>query len=268
MPVFKITSWNINSVRIRHHLITDFILKHHPDFLCLQEIKCQEAEFPKTFFKTFGYPHQHILGQKGLHGVAILSKHPFKIMPNPGLCPEQEARHIHIQTEFFELYNFYIPAGGDIPDSKTNKKFAHKLSFIQNMTAYFKNKAKQDLVILGDFNIAPHHNDVWSHKQLLNVVSHTPIEIDSLNGLQSSGEFIDLARHIFPEDQKLYSWWSYRARDWKKSNRGRRLDHIWLTKAFMDKIPNLKPKHFLMHEAYRGHERPSDHIPISLKLFV
>jgi len=83
---------------------------------------------------------------------------------------------------------------------------------------------------VGDLNIAPLENDVWSHKQLLNVVSHTPLETSSLIEMINSCEWVDVMRELVPQDKKLYSWWSYRNKDWKKSNRGRRLDHILISK--------------------------------------
>ena len=113
------------------------------------------------------------------------------------------------------------------------------------------------MIAVGDFNIAPLEHDVWSHKQLLNVVSHTPIEVEKLGKMQDALKWIDTAREFVSHDEKLYSWWSYRARDWEASNRGRRLDHIWATPALK---PYLKG-HDIVREA-RGWEKPSDHIPI------
>jgi exodeoxyribonuclease-3 len=131
------------------------------------------------------------------------------------------------------------------------------------MTAW-SNKTKnngQKAIVLGDFNIAPFEHDVWSSKQLRNVVSHTEPEITRLLKLRDSQDWVDTGRHFVPQEQKLYSWWSYRNRDWKKSNRGRRLDHIWVTK-------NLKPalKTFEIHAAARDWESPSDHVPVMLDL--
>jgi exodeoxyribonuclease-3 len=88
-------------------------------------------------------------------------------------------------------------------------------------------------VFVGDMNVAPHENDVWSHKQLINVVSHTDVEREKVNNIIISNNLFDVMRHTRDDSEKVYSWWSYRNRDWRKSNRGRRLDHIWLS-------PNLK----------------------------
>ena len=114
-------------------------------------------------------------------------------------------------------------------------------------------------IIVGDMNIAPHENDVWSHKQLLNVVSHTDIERSKILEIINKQKFCDIFRHFANEDEKVYSWWSYRNRDWKKSNRGRRLDHIWVTENLL--------RHYIEHKIFqiaRDFDRPSDHVPISV----
>ena len=121
-------------------------------------------------------------------------------------------------------------------------------------------------VLVGDFNVAPGEHDVWSHKQLLKVVSHTPVEVEALAKVQAAHDWTDVARALTPEDEKLYSWWSYRARDWKKSNRGRRLDHIWVSPALKDAATKKGRAGFKIHEDCRSWERPSDHAPVSLKL--
>ena len=174
---------------------------------------------------------------------------------------------MHVQTKQHKkpvgIHCLYIPAGGDEPDRMVNEKFGHKLDFVDEMARWFKdNHANDDpLITLGDFNIAPQEHDVWSHKQLLKVVSHTPIEVEKLAGMQSSLDWQDAVRYFVPEDEKCYSWWSYRNRDWKKSNRGRRLDHIWVTKPLMD---NLKGHEIPSH--LRDWEKPSDHVPVIIDL--
>jgi exodeoxyribonuclease-3 len=165
-----------------------------------------------------------------------------------------------------QLHNFYIPAGGDIPDREANPAFDFKLRFVEHLTQWSKNLKKEDkVIILGDFNIAPLPHDVWSHKQLLTVVSHTPDEVNRLNALKDTQNWCDVSRHFVDHEQKLYSWWSYRNRDWQKSNRGRRLDHIWVT-------PNLIPalQSFHIHADARnwklGDSGPSDHVPVMIDI--
>ena len=234
-----------------------------PDIICLQETKTPDEHFPFDFVRSFGYEHIHIHGMKGYNGVAILSKHPFHATDIHHRCGKEDCRHIAAKFKHFEIHNLYIPAGGDEPDPVTNDKFAHKLDFVEEMSQWFKSRynANDNLVTLGDFNIAPHENDVWSHKQLLNVVSHTPPETERLAEMQKSLDWVDTSRHFVPIDEKCYTWWSYRNRDWKKSNRGRRLDHIWITKPLAKKLKN----HEILKEA-RDWEKPSDHVPLIIDI--
>ena len=114
---------------------------------------------------------------------------------------------------------------------------------------------------MGDLNIAPLEHDVWSSKQLANVVSHTAIERDELEKLRQTLDWQDIARDFIPPEEKLYSWWSYRARDWAASDRGRRLDHIWTTPAVAPHVTAFN----ILRDA-RGWERPSDHVPVCIDL--
>ncbi len=259
----RILTWNINSVRLRAGLVLDVIKQENPDVICLQETKTPDEFFPAQTFIDAGYTHQHFTGMKSYNGVAILSKTPFSNPQIHDRVAKNDCRHICVTFPKFELHNIYIPAGGDEPDRTINEKFGHKLDFVDEMQKFFiKNYApKTPLVVAGDFNIAPGEHDVWSHKQLLNVVSHTPIEVEKLNSMQKSLDWIDTARHFIPAEEKSYSWWSYRNRDWQKSNRGRRLDHIWITPALKD---SLAAYNTLPHA--RNWEKPSDHIPLFIDL--
>ncbi|MEM6627825.1 MAG: exodeoxyribonuclease III [Pseudomonadota bacterium] len=266
MPKLKITSWNINSVRLRADRVKSFAVEHRPDILCLQEIKCQAAEFPTKAFNEVGLEHIAIAGQKGMHGVAIASRLPLEEIEAPDFCRHGHARIVAARINGVDVHNLYVPAGGDVPDPEENDKFAHKLDFLARMEAGYAARASgPSLIVVGDLNIAPEPQDVWSHKQLLDVVSHTPVETDGLKRVIDKGGFMDVARHAHDANQKLYTWWSYRARDWAKSNRGRRLDHIWANKAA---APSVDIESYRIHLAERGGEKPSDHAPISVELNV
>ena len=266
MALLKIVTWNINSVRLRAPNIASFVEAEAPDVICLQETKCQNGEFPQKAFAEMGLPHLALNGQKGgHHGVAIASRLPIEPVEAPDLCREGHARIIAARINDIELHNIYLPAGGDLPDPKTNPKFAHKLDFLGRLGKAYRKLTKADgkRILVGDLNVAPHPNDVWSHRQLLKIVSHTPVETEALEAARKAGGFTDLARHIHEDEQKLYTWWSYRARDWAKSNRGRRLDHIWanddaLTKVDLDSLQ--------IHLAWRGGWKPSDHAPMSVSV--
>jgi exodeoxyribonuclease-3 len=264
----KIATWNINSVRLRIDQVVRFLTREAPDALCLQEIKCRDSDFPATALEKAGYPHIAVSGQAGYHGVAIVSRLPLKDIERRSFCAKDDCRHIAATLPGgIRLHNLYVPAGGDEPDPATNDKFAHKLEFLDELAEWcagFRPRAKS--IIAGDFNVAPKEHDVWSHKQLLKVVSHTPVEVEKLEKTLKAHQWTDVARALIPEPEKLYTWWSYRARDWRASNRGRRLDHIWVSPAL--KKPALAGGRtaYAIHDGARGWERPSDHAPVSLKL--
>lgn len=263
MPL-KIISWNINSVRIRIPLLQKLVEQENPDIICLQETKASDDVFPLADLKSLGFPHIAFSGQKSYNGVAILSKREFSKIDCMSIAGSDDKRHISVELAGgVELHNFYIPAGGDIPDPLQNLAYDFKLRFVEQMTnwSHGLKKSSKNAVILGDFNIAPLPHDVWSHKQLVNVVSHTEPEITRLNKLKDSYNWCDVARNFVSSEEKLYSWWSYRNKDWQKSNRGRRLDHIWVT-------PELTPalKNFSILKDFRDFPSPSDHVPIVMEI--
>ena len=262
----RLLTWNINSVRLRLPLLEKLVKAENPDIICLQETKCPDELFPSDPIKAFGFQHQYVWGQKSYNGQAILSKIPFSKEQKYTRCGQDDCRHISVEFEDFELHNLYVPsggAGGDLPDPETNQKFRHKLDFVDEMTDWFTDNYNSDkpLVSVGDFNIAPYEHDVWSHKQLLKVISHTPEETSRLEKMRESLNWVDARAHFIPMEEKAYSWWSYRNKDWKKSNRGRRLDHIWVTPPLQDNL-----KDFKILTDWRDAERPSDHVPVVLDL--
>lgn len=263
----KLATWNINSVRLRLNLVTRFLRAEQPDVLCLQETKVVNDLFPGRRLAELGYVHQAIHGQKGYHGVAILSRIPFRESGPSSLCGKEDCRHMRVVLENgVELHNFYVPAGGDIPDPAVNEKFAHKLQFLREMRTMFEarcDSAATPVVLVGDLNVAPLENDVWSHKQLLDVVSHTPVEVDLLNNAIGAFGWIDVTRNFVPETEKIYSWWSYRAQDWETSDRGRRLDHVWTSPA----LKGAATAHAILKKA-RGWKQPSDHVPVMVEFAV
>ena len=258
----KIATWNINSIRLRKENVINFLKKENIDILCLQETKTVDEKFPITFFNNYGYVHAYFRGEKSYNGVAILSKIPLKNKSFQNFCNLNDTRHIKVELHNnITIHNFYVPAGGDLPDMNLNEKFNHKIRFIREIFEFFNKQKIVNTVLVGDLNIAPYENDVWSHKQLLNVVSHTPIETELLKKLMNDLNWVDVGRKYISKDEKLYSWWSYRNRDWKKSNRGRRLDHIWVSKDLDSSL-----KSFLSCKEIRDWERPSDHVPLIMEL--
>ncbi len=257
----KIATWNINSVRLREPLALRFLREHAPDVLALQEIKCTNDQFPAKGFAKAGYVHQAVSGQKANHGVAVVSRLPIKRFEVDDYCREGHCRHLRVLFENgLELNDFYVPAGGDIPDPALNPKFDHKLDFLARLEKLFKKRKDgrtAPVVLVGDLNVAPLENDVWSHKQMLRVVSHTPVETKLLDAAYAAYDWADVTRSLVPPDKKIYSWWSYRASDWEASDRGRRLDHIWVSPALRGAI-----KSQAIIKKMRGWEKCSDHVPV------
>ena len=269
---FSIATWNINSVRLRLPLVKRFVEANRPDVICLQETKVRDSEFPFDRLRELGYDHIEISGQKGYHGVATLSRHPLTRVVRGPFCREGHSRHLAVtladgagSAAGLTIHNFYVPAGGDEPDAAVNSKFSHKLDFVGRMSRgpVEGHLAPERAVIVGDLNIAPLETDVWSHKALLKVVSHTPIEVEAFGRLQAAGAWVDAMRERIPPQQRLYTWWSYRSPDWALADKGRRLDHVLLSPDLRQCLGAVT----VVREA-RSWEQPSDHVPVVTELRI
>ena len=262
-PMVSVTTWNINSVRLRLPIVERFLKDEAPDVLCLQEIKCQEHQFPYEALAALGYKYTAVHGQKGYHGVATISRLPLTEYSRHDWQANGEARHVGVELEGsgMRIDNVYVPAGGDEPDRYKNPKFGQKLDFLARMTDWasaIDTNGNAGTLIVGDFNIAPLPSDVWGHKQLLKVVSHTPIECETLDRFKSAHDWVDVGREFIKDPDRYYSWWSYRSKDHKANDRGRRLDHMWASPALAAKATG----HRILEDA-RSWEKPSDHIPLT-----
>ncbi|MBV0913674.1 exodeoxyribonuclease III [Anianabacter salinae] len=254
---FTVATWNINSVRLRAGLVERLLTEEAPDILCLQECKSPVEKMPFDQFAALGYTHAVARGQKGYNGVAILSKLPIEDAGHRDFVGKGDARHVAVRLENgVTIHNYYIPAGGDVPDRAVNDKFGHKLDFLTEMRDWFHGEAPAKSILVGDLNIAPREDDVWGHKELLKVVSHTPIEVEHLGAAQDAGGWVDVTRQDIPEG-RLYSWWSYRAKDWEAADKGRRLDHVWATSDISNAAHGSR-----ILKAVRGWDGPSDHAPV------
>ena len=229
----SIATWNINSVRLRIDQVVRMLEQEQPDVLCLQEIKCREEQFPHAAIEALGYTHRVVHGQKGYHGVATVSRIPLK----------EIGRHD------------WQDNGGDIPDREQNPKFGQKLDFLERM-ARWADKLDRPTLIVGDFNVAPLECDVYDHKALLKVVSHTPIECEALGRFRDAHGWADLGRAFIPAPGRNYSWWSYRAY-WRQKDQGRRLDHMWAS----PELAGQAKAHRILEDTRRW-EQPSDHVPL------
>lgn len=264
-----LTTWNVNSVRLRVDLLKMLSESPEgkPDVFCLQETKAMDDVFPRDAITALGYPHLLIKGMKGYNGVAIASRLPLTPVDAPDWCAKGDCRHLAARIDApggaIEVHNFYVPAGGPVPDRDKNPKFAHKLDFVTSMREWFgaARKKRDRIILCGDLNIAPGEHDVWSHSYMQKIVSHTPIEVEHLEALRSGLGWTDAVRHFIPAEQKLFSWWSYRSADWRLSNRGLRLDHIWVTAPLK---PALVSASHLTDA--RDWPRTSDHVPVTTTL--
>jgi len=263
-----VATWNINSVRMRRLIVERLLNEVGPDVVCLQETKCQDAQFPSADFRKLGYEHVACNGGRGgYHGVAILSRLPLADVEVRDFCgkdvdPRHLAATVTVNGRPVRLHNFYVPAGGDEPDPEANPKFRHKLDFLAEMAAWLPGASGGvPDVVVGDLNVAPYETDVWSHKALIDVVSHTPIECEALEKVRLAGGWVDVARAFVPIEERLYTWWSYRAKDWRATDKGRRLDHVWAH-------PDLAARAtaFRVLKDARDWDRPSDHAPLLVTL--
>lgn len=252
-----ICTWNINSIRLREQQVVRLLTEESPDVLCLQECKSPVDKIPVDQFRALGYRHMVAQGQKGYNGVAILSKLPLEEAGAQDFASLGHARHVAARLpNGVVIHNCYVPAGGDIPDRDENEKFGQKLDYLTDLRDHFFAEKPAKSILVGDLNIAPREDDVWSHKQLLKIVSHTPIEVEHLAQAQDAGAWVDITRQDIPSGL-LYSWWSYRAADWDAADKGRRLDHIWATPDIAAAGHGSR-----ILRACRGWEQPSDHVPV------
>ncbi len=258
----RIVTWNINSVRLRLELLERVARTLDADVICLQEIKVETGRFPGEAVSAMGYPYQVVQGFKGYNGAAIVSRVPLEPGEPVAWCGRRDGRHAVARLDGgTEIHSLYVPAGGDVPDRKANDKFAHKLDFLAELADWCDGNDPGRRIWAGDFNIAPLETDVWSHTQLLGVVSHTPVEVEGLGRIQESWGWTDAIRRFIPPEEQLYTWWSYRNRTWPGSDRGRRLDHIWVTPLLVPKLEGAQ----VLRDA-RGWPTPSDHAPVAIDI--
>jgi exodeoxyribonuclease III len=253
----RVASWNINSLRLREESVLRFLREEGPDVLCLQETKSPVEKLPLEGARSLGYGHVVARGQPGYNGVAILSRLPLGEVPALPFGLPQDARHVAARLPSGAVvHNLYIPAGGDLPDPALNPKFGKKLDFLDAVRAAFAEAPPAGAILVGDLNVAPREDDVWDHKRLSKMVTHTPVEVAALEAIRGAGAWVDVTRAHLPEG-RLFSWWSYRALDWATVDKGRRLDHIWATPDLAERSGGSR-----ILRAVRGWERPSDHVPV------
>ena len=268
MRPLRIATWNINSVRLRLPLLKELVAALEPDVLCLQETKCPDELFPREALRGAGLRHVALSRHEGLQR----RRHP--VAPAVRAARRTTRTGAARAIAGISAWSWTRRAGrssctistsrpaATSPTARPNPKFGHKLDFVAEATHWFAARGPARRARHGR---RPQHRAAGArrleHKQLLDVVSHTPVEIEALTAWQRAGGWHDAVRHFVPADQKLYTWWSYRARDWEPSDRGRRLDHVWVSQDLAGKLS----RHAILKPA-RGWPQASDHVPVMVEL--
>lgn len=262
----KICTFNVNGVRSRLHQLHKLVEKHNPDIIGLQEIKCVDDAFPRKDVSDMGY-HIESFGQKGYHGVALLSKKaPVSIIKGfPGDESDAQRRMIIGTYEDengnqFKVFNGYFPQG---ENRNHETKFPAKAKFYNDLLNYLKENCNtnEKILIMGDMNIAPLDIDIGIGEQnakkwlKAGKCSFLPEEREWIQNLKSWGTF-DIFREIYPDKTGIYSWFDYRS-DGFSNNRGLRIDVMLATKPLLKMCKSIEIDHEI-----RAMEKPSDHCPI------
>ncbi len=254
--MFKLASWNVNSLKIRLDQVLEWLASSNVDVLALQETKLIDENFPASAFIEKGY-HVIFSGQKTYNGVAVISRYPMTevITDNPFL-EDPQRRILAVTVAGVRLINLYVPNGAAL----TSDKYQYKLNWLQKVQLFIQEQmvSYPKLAIVGDFNIAPEDRDVHDPAEWQGSVLVSPAEREAFTAL------LDLGLHDsfrnFEQEEKLFSWWDYRAAGFRR-NRGLRIDHILLSREL-----NALCKQSCIDVAPRRSERPSDHAPVWVEL--
>ena len=250
----KLATWNVNSIKSRIDHVLKWCEKNQPDVLCLQETKVVDEKFPVYKLNSFGYPHIALLGERGYNGVAIISKKPLTdVQKNlPREKQPAQSRLISATVDGVHIVNIYGPHG----TSQGTSKYQFKLDWIARLRKFFDKKfsTEDDVLLLGDLNVAPHELDVWSVPAWRNKLHFTKPERDAVQELKKWG-FVDVFRQI-NGDEREFSWWSNFRNDFEK-DRGLRIDHIWTSPSLAERCIDC-----WIDKDPRGWEHPSDHAPV------
>ncbi|MDQ6995399.1 MAG: exodeoxyribonuclease III [Mariprofundaceae bacterium] len=246
----KITTWNVNSLKVRLPHVLEYLAQEKPDVLALQETKQQDKDFPQSSFEDAGY-HVQFSGQKTYNGVAMISKHPMQdvVMNLPNLDDPQR-RLLAATIDGVRVVDVYIPNGQEVGCDKYDYKFR----WLNALREFLKIELEhhQKLVLLGDYNIAPADLDIHDASRWLEKIMCSTPEREWFDSLMDLGLY-DTLRQRHP-NKAMYSWWDYRMNAYRRGW-GIRIDHILATQA-------LQIQEGGVHTAYRAKERPSDHAPV------
>jgi exodeoxyribonuclease-3 len=249
----KIATWNVNSINVRIGHLTDWLSSTGTDVVCIQETKSVDENFPLEAIEAIGYQAVFI-GEKSYNGVTIISKHEIT---NPQLnLPDDDdeapKRFIAADINGIHIVNTYIPNGTEL----WSDKFDFKLDWLQRLRRYFDDNCStdKDVLLCGDFNVAPEENDVWNVARWEGKLHFSKPERAAMFHVKQWG-FTDVFRMLHP-DAREWSWWDFRTRAFER-DQGLRIDHIWTSESLAKKCTGC-----WIDRDPRGWERPSDHTPV------
>lgn len=257
----KITTWNVNSLAARLQHVLDWTAAHPVDVLCIQELKLTDDKFPLDVLRSVGYEHCAVFGQKTYNGVAVLSRFPVgDVVRNIVGFEDDSSRLLSVTVQTprgpLRLVNGYF-VNGQAPGTD---KFAYKMSWLAGLQNYLREELARhpELVVVGDFNIAPEDRDSWDPDGLRETIHHTTEEREHFRRLLALG-LVDSFR-LFDQPEKSFSWWDYRMLGYQK-NRGLRIDHVLVSEAVKPRVTACA-----IDRAPRKWEKPSDHAPVTVEI--
>ena len=257
-----ISTWNVNSIKVRIHAVLQYLAEYQPDILVLQETKCLDEKFPVNEIFEAGY-HSTFLGQKTYNGVAILSKKkPDTVDYNPVTTSKNDARSLTVTIDGITIVNLYVVNGQDVG----TEKFAYKLEWLKKLLAYAKNltKKSENIILLGDFNIAPSDDDVFDVATTKDQILCSPQERNALKQLMNLGFHDCFTDFGFPT--KTFTWWDYRAGAFQR-NIGYRIDLILVTDSIKKDCKDYIIDKETRHKSWcLAEPRTSDHAPVRIIL--
>ncbi len=253
----KFATWNVNSIRQRERHVVAWLGRNQPDLLLLQEIKCEDANFPTQAFEELGYGAE-ILGQKSYNGVAILSKQPVEVTRRglPGMEEDPQARYLEVRAEGVTLGNLYLPNG----NSGGSDGYAYKLRWMQCLAdrAQALLDADEPCVFAGDYNVCPTDEDFAPGTLPAGDALLRPETRAAFRTMLWQG-FTDALRAVQPRG-KAYTFWDYQAGAWRR-DLGLRIDHALLSPDLAERLVSVAPD-----RDERDQPQPSDHVPVLVTL--
>jgi len=254
----RITTWNVNSVRMREAHVADFLRREQPDYLLLQEIKCEEHQFPGLTFKNLGYDAV-VVGQKSYNGVAILHRAPVEVTLRklPGMTEaDAHSRYVEVRSHGMNIGGLYLPNG----NSGGEAGYAYKLEWMDNLRKHAEGllEADEDFILAGDYNVCPTDADFAPRALAPGDALIRPETRAAFNALIYTG-LTEAVRALHPRET-LYTFWDYQAGAWDR-NSGLRIDHALLSPRLAERLVSVT-----IHKDERAKPQPSDHVPVTVEL--